>query len=302
MDASTNLSPALVDTILSEKTSICILSMANCQIVAFVTNYAHEFSLDCIMIILLIKATVSNQHHVVIYAVGGVCLAASIALHSWHAITAVYTRSVFGACGNVPDPLIAILWFSCLWTLNAFLSGCFLTVIYKHHRRKKSPVYKSFLKDGMWFFLLITVSNIITPSLVIRGVLGENSSILFDVDWAIQCVLITLQLSHSSKFRQGQSNFSHSLSVPPELEGPPAGLFPKTVTATTLGKPKNDKAEPWEDYLIEIPLEEVAQYKATIIQEQIDSGQKRSTSEEPLTHPSQTYRTHGEPHRLSFLL
>ncbi|KAK9765203.1 hypothetical protein K7432_006659 [Basidiobolus ranarum] len=140
-----------------------------------------------------------------------------------------------------------------------------------------SPIYKSFLKDGMYFFLLITVSNIITPCLVVKAVLGENSSILFDVDWAIQCTLITLQLSYSFQIRQGKSNFSQSASIhhSTQLEYDFKGVtsIPNNITA-----PEYDKTEPWEGYG-EISMEILTQPNKV---EPITS-KRRDTSEEPLT-------------------
>ncbi|KAK9764085.1 hypothetical protein K7432_008718 [Basidiobolus ranarum] len=239
------------------------------------------------MVILLIKATVSNSHNVFIYMVGGICLAASIGIHTWHATTAIYTKSIFGACGNIPDPLIAILWFGCLWTLNTFLSGCFLVAIYTHHRRNSSPIYESFLKDGMFFFLLITASNIITPCLVTSAVLGVNSSIIFDIDWALQCMLITLQLSHSCNIRKGRSNFSQSLSNQYNIRESQIGH-------TSVSHSNHDKGntDPWEEYANSVRMEVLAQDKPHVLKElTVASKPGRPNSIEPLTEVKNPFET-----------
>jgi len=189
---------------------------SDCKLISYFTNYPHEFSMDCISIILTIKAYAGTNRNKLIPVVGALCIAGSIGVHTLHVVNSIneYVKSPFGACGNIPNFVITVIWFAILWFMNMFLTICFCFVIHRHSKFNKSPLFVSLLADGMVYFFLITASNIITPVLILFAVLGANTSIIFDIDWAIQSFLITQQLLNSSSARDAANNpTSHSGNV-----------------------------------------------------------------------------------------
>ncbi|KAL1914466.1 uncharacterized protein VTP21DRAFT_8849 [Calcarisporiella thermophila] len=185
----------------------------NCSYVCYLTNVPHEISLDAITGILMIKAYASYNRKIFIPIITGLLMAGSIVVHFLHNAQAVYFKSPFGGCSNIPNLPLVMMWFGFVWAQNAFLNIMFCIKIFFV---RKNAIYRSLIRDGMLYLLLLTLSNIITPVLIYYQALGDESTILFDIDLILACLLITLHLWNCASMRSGGSG-SHNTSSYPQL-------------------------------------------------------------------------------------
>ncbi|KAJ1979348.1 hypothetical protein H4R33_005739 [Dimargaris cristalligena] len=86
--------------------------------------------------------------------------------------------------------------------LNAFLSLCFLRSIYEQWKFVRTRLYGALLRDGTLYALLTPVCSITIIILSLFGVLGFNSSALFNISWAIASKLTVMQLQHARHIKE----------------------------------------------------------------------------------------------------
>ncbi|KAI8378841.1 hypothetical protein EDC96DRAFT_604502 [Choanephora cucurbitarum] len=104
------------------------------------------------------------------------------------------TDPLLGICSTSYAVYIVVVKAVIDCSSNAFLSACFILVIYKHYRVLGSSIQKTLLTEGLIYCFGVCFSNIVTGILLAMAVLGGDSPILYTIDWYLASYLIIKQL------------------------------------------------------------------------------------------------------------
>ncbi|OBZ91499.1 hypothetical protein A0J61_00469 [Choanephora cucurbitarum] len=104
------------------------------------------------------------------------------------------TDPLLGICSTSYAVYIVVVKAVIDCSSNAFLSACFILVIYKHYRVLGSSIQKTLLTEGLIYCFGVCFSNIVTGILLALAVLGGDSPILYTIDWYLASYLIIKQL------------------------------------------------------------------------------------------------------------
>ncbi|KAJ9076398.1 hypothetical protein DSO57_1026600 [Entomophthora muscae] len=164
-------------------------------------------SMTCIELILLIKARMcSNTLPQFVIQAGYVLIGIKIVCFGVNLWFTSATVTPLYNCGARIIPVAGGVAVMMELIVNVYLSGIFLSIIYRQWRFMRLFLYEALLKDGLLFSLATTTTSILVTVFAFANVLGSNSAVLFNISWVVASSFTVHQLRNSHKIKTRSSN------------------------------------------------------------------------------------------------
>ncbi|ORX61995.1 hypothetical protein DM01DRAFT_1070123 [Hesseltinella vesiculosa] len=133
--------------------------------------------------ILLWKAYLGNNHSKVILMIGSLPLLGIVAFVGLNiTVGKSVTSFSHGVCTTEYPTFIVAVKAGLDFASNAFLSACFILVIYRHYRVLGSSIQRTLIREGLIYCFGVCLSNIATGGLLIGRVLGGSTPVFYTID------------------------------------------------------------------------------------------------------------------------
>ncbi|KAK9718619.1 hypothetical protein K7432_005339 [Basidiobolus ranarum] len=184
-----------------------------CGMRVYVAATMNLLSTTCIETILLIKAYYCSESSYTVLSYGVVL---SLARFTIGAANILFTKTAITplfTCVSVINPTTALGVVTIEIMLNIYLSVCFLFSVYKRWKFVKTKLYAALLKDGTIFSIATSITSVAIMVLVLLHALGENSSTLLNISWAVSSKLTVEQLLRTQNLKKSGLPWVHAINI-----------------------------------------------------------------------------------------
>ncbi|ORX97364.1 hypothetical protein K493DRAFT_336569 [Basidiobolus meristosporus CBS 931.73] len=184
-----------------------------CDIKMYTAASLNLLSTTCIETILLIKVYYCSESSYPILSYGVVLGLARFSMGLANILFAKVTVTPLLTCTNIVNSTIALMLVAVEISLNAYLSACFLYSVYNRWKFIRAKVYVTLLQDGTTFSVATTLTSVVMMVFVLLRVLGDNSSVLFNVSWVVSSKLTLEQLLRTRSLKKSGLPRVHAINL-----------------------------------------------------------------------------------------
>ncbi|CAO3587464.1 unnamed protein product [Absidia cylindrospora] len=230
------LAQAILGVVVTFVTLLTSVIEVNCTFRLYFSVFGVNAADIALQSVLLWKAFLGNNRSKIVLLVGALPLLGIVAFIGLNiTIGKSQTHFADGACSTDYPTFIVLVKAILDFSSNAFLSACFLFVIYRHYRERGTSIHRTLIKEGLIYCFGVCLSNIVTGILLMLKVLGGASPVVYTIDWYVASYLIIKQFKASRRIEKeeleteldeddmkiSQFSYNENMDIIPQRGGSP---------------------------------------------------------------------------------